>query len=622
MRRQYLSVAATAILLVVVAAAPMVRSQVFDSYRFDPNAKYGGTFILGVGDDPTTLNPCLTSSMNTHYFSGALFNSLLDIDADMNIGPNLAEFWEVSSDGLTYTFHLVRNATWHDGAKFTSADVKFTVEEIWQKYAPYGPSVFAWIDSLETPDDYTVILHMKAPFAPMEIYLSNTNYAAILPKHIYENTNITENPHNLDNPIGTGPFMWKEWVKGDHLTFVKNPNYFKKGLPYLDQLIIRIIPSTTSRATAIEQGEIHAIPIMAYFYVEKWALNPDLLVSMKSRAALANIMFVACNMRHPIVGGLGERAITVRQALYHTIDKELIRQRVIYNVFPVASSPFTSSLTMAYKNMSAIKPYDYDIEKANQMLDGAEYPRGSDGIRFELTCPYESTSPYTAKFLEIWREDLEKVGVKLNLIPLDRSSELAAKANWDFDICVEIPYLGPDPSVSAARFYISSNIKHASYTNVWGYNNSEVDRLFELAQTTVDYNTRKSYFDQIQDILWEQVPCLWVVESAGFRTYRTEFKGMPTTPLGPPETYETFWWIYGTSPTATATVTATTVVTTAPTTVVTTAPTTVVTTAPTTVVTTAAPPPGLADYWVYVVIIVVVVIVAAVAVLYSRTRRQ
>ena len=209
--------------------------------------RYGGTFIVGSGGDPVTLNLATDFSTIDTLAASSIYNMLVKSDADLNPQPDLAESWKVSNDGLTYTFQLVKNATWHDGKPFTSADVKFTFAEVLKKYHPRGSVVLNSVESIETPDPHTVVFKLKQPFDPLMKFIGNE--AFIIPKHLYENTDILKNPYNL-KPIGTGPFVFKEWKKGSHIALERNPSYFKKGKPYLDKIIIKVVPDASSRMIA------------------------------------------------------------------------------------------------------------------------------------------------------------------------------------------------------------------------------------------------------------------------------------------------------------------------------------------------------------------------------------
>src|SRR6266567_2636035 len=185
------------------------------------NPKSGGTLVVAMANDPGTLNPDITTAFFTHYVTDQVFNGLVALDDHLNPVPDLATSWSISGDGKAYTFHLRSGVQWQDGQPFSSADVKFTFEHGLLKYHS----------------------RTKAGLTPV---LSSIDM------HIYEGKNLLKDPANL-MPIGTGPFKFVEYVKGDHITLQRNPHYFKAGLPYLDKLIFRIIPNATTATQALER---------------------------------------------------------------------------------------------------------------------------------------------------------------------------------------------------------------------------------------------------------------------------------------------------------------------------------------------------------------------------------
>ena len=145
---------------------------------------------------------------------------------------------------------------WHEGTPFTSKDVKFTLENISAKYGAKFRAPASHIKQITTPDDATAVIEPSGAFGPVLFSLSSYANAAILPAHVFEGTDVLTNPATLSKPIGTGPFMMKEWVRGQTITLERNPHYWRKGLPYLDQIVFRMIPDTSARVLALKEGEV------------------------------------------------------------------------------------------------------------------------------------------------------------------------------------------------------------------------------------------------------------------------------------------------------------------------------------------------------------------------------
>ena len=172
----------------------------------------GGTVVQAISADPPTMNPGTTTDTQAWSLMGKLFNGLTYLDSEYRNHPDLAESWTVSPDGLTYTFKLRRDVKWHDGKPFTSEDVKFSYTEVLPKYHPVGRLSYSLVTSVETPDPYTAVVRLKAPFGPF-VFMTALNTGAILPKHLLAGQDFTTAEFNR-KPVGTGPFKIAEAVKG------------------------------------------------------------------------------------------------------------------------------------------------------------------------------------------------------------------------------------------------------------------------------------------------------------------------------------------------------------------------------------------------------------------------
>src|SRR5450830_1909874 len=222
-----------------------------------PAQTRGGTLTAIIQPEPVILTSALNTAAPTGFFSANVFDGLVEYDNDFKLRPALAESWDVSKDSKTLTFHLRKGVKWHDGKPFTSADVKWTLENVWKKIHPRNQIIYGTVTGVDTPDDYTVIIRFSEPSLAVLSSL-NSNGAQVLPKHLYEGTDILNNPYN-NKPIGTGPFVFKEWSRGNYITLERNPNYWDKsnggGKPYLDRIIFKVVPDAGARAAMLENGD-------------------------------------------------------------------------------------------------------------------------------------------------------------------------------------------------------------------------------------------------------------------------------------------------------------------------------------------------------------------------------
>ena len=485
--------------------------------------QYGGTMIVASSAEPTTLNP-LNNLYVTQMISGQLFPALLEYNFDMTPKPSLADSWEISSDGLNVTFHIVENATWTDGMPITSADVKFSFEEAIIPLHPSGESTFGVVESIDTPDDKTVVFNFGEPFSPFMSYLAHQN-APILPKHIYEGTDIMENENNFKTAVSGGPFVFKEWIAGDHITLVRNDTYFKEGLPYLDQVVFRFIPDPQGRVLALEAGEVDYIPPinMPETEMDRVRDTDGLVLATTGFESSAPFFQWGFNLRREPFND-----VLVRRALSYAVNKDFIKDAVFFGYGDDIAGPI-SPRSWAY-DPDAIG-YEYDPEKAKEMLDAAGYPEGSDSTRFSMTITYPGDINSYVKGAEVIAANFEDIHVKVELVAMERSAYYpTVYEDWDFDLAGVTWGSGPDPN-NIATIYHSDQIRKLIFTNYMGYSNPEVDALFDQAKAETELDVRKELYQEAQRILIEDAPAIWVIGPHRNSAYREGFHGIPPGPF-------------------------------------------------------------------------------------------
>jgi len=510
--------------------------------------RYGGTMIVANPGDPPTLLPSITTSIYAHFVTGQIFNTLIDYNLDGSERPELAESWEISKDGLSYTWHLVKNAEWHDGTPFTSADVKYSFEELLPKYHPTGQQSFGCIERVDTPDKYTAVFRLKYAFPPLIKFLGLFN-AGVGPKHIFEGSDPRTNPYATGEkpPIGTGPFKFVEWVKGDHITLVKNQKYFKKGRPYLDRIIIKPVARDPMGAIlALEKGEIDYFPMyLPLSEVDRLRKVPGIVVTNLGDEGFntigSNIMF---NLKREPYNNL-----KFRQAVAHAVDKTEIIAKAFYGKGNPASGPIHSFMKTIFNpatNTTIV--YKLDREKANQLLDEIGLKKGPDGIRLKVPFAYDMADFSQVKTSEVLREQFTKIGIDLVLKPMEPATMydvVWAKFDYDMALWRSMSTLA-EPSVGAARAYLTSQIGKGSFTNGMQYSNPRIDELFQKVQREVDENKRLEMYKELQEILVRDLPLIWLVEPDNWSAYRDDFVGIPAGIYGGMrERQDNVWWKKG-----------------------------------------------------------------------------
>lgn len=504
-------------------------------YAQTPEPQRGGTLNIVLNAEPPTLVALSTVATPSLSVSGKVTEGLLKYDFDLNPQPQLATAWEVSPDGKTYTFHLRKGVKWHDGQDFTSADVAYSIELL-KKYHPRGASTFASVTEVKTPDANTAVIELSQP-APYLLRALTAAESPILPKHIYENTDPLKNP-NGSAPIGTGPYLFSQWERGSHLILKRNPNYWDKEKPYVDQIVIRFIPDASSRSVAFETGTVdlgYRSPV-ALSDLDRLKAIPKLAFETKGTSYSYNVSSLQFNLDDEHFKNL-----KVRQAIAHTLDRELIRKVAYYGYATVTTSPIAPGLKDFHD--ASPSPYALDIKRANQLLDEAGYPRDAKGIRFKTTLDYNPISDGLKPTGEIVRSSLAKIGIDVTL----RSQDLSAfvkrvYTDRDFSFTLNGHSNLFDPTVGVQRIYWSKNFrKGVPFSNASHYQNAEVDRLLEEAQTENDPAVRKQKFIEFQKIVGRELPDISLISPQYITIYNRRVHDHSLTADGIENTLSDVW---------------------------------------------------------------------------------
>jgi peptide/nickel transport system substrate-binding protein len=498
-----------------------------------PAAQGERTIVVAMTADPGALNSAITTSGNTHFVADQIFNGLVGLDDQLNPVPELAASWDIGAGGKVYTFKLQPNVKWHDGQPFTSADVKFSFEQALLKFhSRTKAGLEKVLESIDTPDDGTVIFSFKQPYGPLLQRLDVVE-APIIPKHIYEGKDLQKDPANLQ-PIGTGPFKFVEYVKGDHVTLERNPDYFRAGLPHLDKVIFRIIPDANTATLALEQGEVDYLNAVQGSAIESLKQNSDLVLARGFGGSGGSVC------QDTLIPNLTKAPfdkLEVRRAFYQALDRQFLVDRVYFGQGSVSTGPISSQMAWAYTK--DVHTYPHDAAAANRLLDQAGYPRGADGSRFSVKFTHATSF---AKLGEAMREQLKEVGINLELESLDFNAAVdKVFVKKEFDLGAASYCNGPDPEIGVRRAYVSSNIGPIAFSNGAGYKNKQVDQLLDQAAASTERTERAKIYAQMQQIIADDLPYFWLVDSEGYRAHSAKFAGFrysagpflePAKPIG------------------------------------------------------------------------------------------
>lgn len=468
-----------------------------------------GTLKFVLSPEPPFLLTAINTALQMGMVTSKVMEGLLYLDNELKPQPLLAQAWDISPDGLTYTFKLRPNVKWHDGQPFTSADVSYTILEVLKKVHPRGRTAFAKVTAVETPDPLTAVIKLSQPAPPMLTALASSYESPMVPKHLFAGTDPSANPY-ISKPVGTGPFVFKEWKKGDYILLEKNTNYWQAGKPTLQRIVFRIISDASARAASFETGEGHIgglspIPLTD---MPRIAKNPALSIETRGYAYMSPYMLMEVNLRKPPLND-----VRVRQAIAHAIDRARMTQVVWLGYGQPAVSPIPSQVTTFHS--TDLPKYEFNPEKAKKLLDEAGLKPGPNGMRFKIThdfIPFGSEYQRTGEFI---KQQLSRVGIDVELRSQDLPSFLRrAYTEYDFDTTSLYYGAFADPTQGVQRLFWSKAIqKGVVFTNNTGYNSPEMDRVLESAQGENDPVKRKALYLEMQRIAMTDLPVIPLMET-------------------------------------------------------------------------------------------------------------
>ncbi len=472
--------------------------------------KRGGRVVLGMGVEPENLDTIRMASAPAAMVSEHITQTLFTVDLQGNIVPELVESYEVSEDGRVWTLRLRRGITFHDGTPFNAEAVKFNLDRFLdpESKAPFR-FLIARITDVEVLDEYTVRLTTDQPFAPMLAHLSHSFIGMLSPTAVQELGSGIET-----NPVGTGHFKMKTWTRGESILLERNPDYWEAGLPYLDEVMFRFIPEDAARVVALEAGEVHAIMRVPPADIPRLEADPDIEVLKVPSVRTIYIGFN--NQKAPFTD------VRVRRALNYCVDKEALVEFVLEGVGRVSDAPFSPGI-FGYSPMT---PYEYDPERAKELLAEAGYP---DGFKVNL---YHPTGRYLmdAAIAEAVQAQLKECGVEAELITLEWATYLATLRKPPEEAVHDMYLLGWGCVTNDADYCLYPLFHSGEWPPVgWHlsyYKNEEVDRLLDEARVTPDPERRAALYKRVIEIIWNDAPWLFLYSEVQVNAVRKGVQGL------------------------------------------------------------------------------------------------
>lgn len=478
------------------------------------DAKGDQVLIFARGGDSESLDPGSTTDGESSRVTKQILEGLLEFDKEsFEVTPGLAHDWEVSEDGLTYTFYLEEGVTFHDGTDFNAEAVKVNFER-WADpeheyaftddgyvYSEYGTMFGGYkgdeshvIKEINVVNDHEIQFVLNRPLGFFLQNLGMSYFAITSPAALEE-----YGPKINENPVGTGPFKFVSWTKDDSIVLEKFEDYRVEGLPKLDQVIFSVIPDNASRLIALKSGEIDIMD----------GLNPDDAAGVDSDSNLVlyeraenNFGYVGFNtQKEPFTNK------ELRQAISYAIDRQAIADALYAGYAVSAKNPLPPGY-MGYND--DVEPYAYDPEKAKELLAEAGF---ADGLEIDLwTMPVARPyMPDPETVAVIIQSNLADIGITANIVREEWAPYLEKTMNGEHEMYM----LGWSGTNGDPDYFLSSLLhgNNIGTSNRSFYQNTEVDKLLDQAKVAIDQEERASLYQEAQLLISEDVPMVPLVHS-------------------------------------------------------------------------------------------------------------
>lgn len=492
---------------------------------------FGGEYRSVSTSDAVSFHPYLISdSASRSYANSVYYRGLLRYDENtMELIPNWAESYTISDDGLTFTFVLRDGLQWSDGEPLTAYDYEWTYEQAVKPENGYPYlSQLDFIESVNAVDERTLEINLTEVYAPA---LGQVDLITPLPKHIWEDLSWDDpeqNPEILSPSVVSGPYELVEWERDQYAIFEANENYWYRGAPNIERQIIEIVPDGDIAYQMFKNGEIDTTAITPENLED--AKQLDNVTVYEWWSVSASISFIGLNMRE----GFPTSDINVRHALNYALDKELLTEEVmlgqaqrVCSIYPETNWAFTPDVPC----------YEYDPDKAVELLAEAGYTLQDDkmvdenGDQLTLNLLYGPNTNQTRELMAvIIQDELSKIGIDVQIQALEWASFLeefrSAEPTWDM-VLLSINST-PEPHTSFP-WWLEENIPEMNFS---AYINKDIERLFDEAGATYDLDVRKEKYAEIQQIIAEDSPRIFLFFSKSRSGQNNRVQGIEPTRLG------------------------------------------------------------------------------------------
>ncbi|MDH7485103.1 MAG: ABC transporter substrate-binding protein [Anaerolineae bacterium] len=528
-RTCFLSGLVVVALVLLACAAPVAPPAAPAPAQPTPTAAVseGGTIIVGLQAEPTTLDSQQISDYNSHRAAYGIYDHLLRFkDESTEVEPGLAESWEISSDGLVYTLHLRQGVKFHDGTDFNAEAVKFNLERQIDPNHPYHDTgefpyaEFTWgmVKQVDVVDDYTVQITLKERFAPF------LNHLAMHPAAMASPTAIQQYGRDFSiHPVGTGPFKFVSWTPGVEVVLEKNPDYWR-GAPKIDRVIYRPIIEDQARLTELEAGGVNFIVNIPPDELAR--LKQDPRFTVVEQPGMHTWWLAFNHLKAPF------NDKRVRQAMNYAVNKQAIVDNILKDTGILAINPLPP---VVWSYTDEVTRFDYNPEKARQLLAEAGYP---DGFSCTLWVPESGSGMQQPVLMSTAiQADLKAVGVDCKIeifewgIYLDKVIVPPEEAEYDL---FAMSWIGDNGDPDNHLYILLSGDQWPPHGyNMGFYKNEEADALMREARVTLDRAKRTELYTKVQKLIVDDAPWIIIDHETQIVVMDRKIKGFKLHPTGP-----------------------------------------------------------------------------------------
>ncbi len=470
----------------------------------------GGTLAMARNADVLSWDPIIPTDNPSIWAQLNIFDQLVRVGTDgKSVDPDLASTWDISPDGLTYTFHLRPNLKFSDGTPLKASDAKFSIARAISDKASLWGFLFPTDVTIATPDDVTVVFTLKQPWAPFLADLS-VFAASVIPEAYFNKVGAAG---FSDQPIGSGPFVMASWQKGNEVVLKKNPLYWDQPKPYLDEVDLKVVGEDNTRMLQVQSGQIDVATDVPFNQIDSLSASPGMGVQL---APVIGTYWVQFNEKLPQF-----QDVNVRQAINWAVDKNALIKTVL---FGHADPAYGYLGNMLYSDTTDA-PYGFDVTKAQALMAQSKYPQG-----FSTKLLIASGDTIGQQVAVIIKAELAAIGITVSIDQQEAASAFQAQTTGAYEM-VEY-YCSSDiidPAENTTYAAAGNGGSSAVYTN---YDNPMVDTLISASNVEIDPAKRAADYLQLQQLVHQDAPMLFLFWQPARTAIRSTVQGLQVLPTG------------------------------------------------------------------------------------------